>query len=112
MKKDKNKNLLPGGVIGHDGSNAGRPSNDFKQYCQGILEKYNLVERAGLIASGADIEQVINKEGEVIKVPAPISVQMNAIEYITERAHGKSTQTIESDSITEILREMRERIRA
>ena len=89
--------------------NAGRKPTHAKDYIENLCGD-KLYARLWEIGNGGKIEQWIDKELRTI--PAPACVQVDALKYLANRKDGMPTQNIESDSITEILREMRERIRA
>ena len=82
---------------GHGGArpNSGPNPSWLKEECGRIIDKYKLVERLGLIASGAEIMQPVFSSGEVIPIPAKLSDQLEAKKMLLDRWAGKPTQGLE-----------------
>lgn len=90
--------LLRHGVIGARGGprpNSGRPRDAIKALCRSIVERKKLVQVLGRIAGGDDIDQVINDNGEVLKIPASIKNRIEAIKELIDRGYGKPSQVHE-----------------
>lgn len=68
-----------GGKIGNKGG-SGRPENAFRELCKQELTNRELAKRAGQMASG-EIEKATARD------------QLSAIEFLTDRAFGKSDET-------------------
>lgn len=90
---------------------SGRPKNAewLKVKCQKLIENKKIVEFLASVANGEDVEQKINDNGEVIKIPADVRDRIKASEILIDRGFGKSTQNFESDSLSKIINLMQER---
>ena len=99
--------LLPGGVIGNKGG-TGRPPDAFTAKCKEIVDRYELVEYLADVSSGKEVETVqVDGRGTVCKAPASTKDRLRAVEMLLDRAYGKPTQQIESDSVREFMAEFR-----
>lgn len=100
MKKRGNKQyLLKGGVVGHDGSNAGRPPDWLKEKCKKIVQDKKLVEFLADVASGKKINKTDvydltgKKVGESESSAAPKD-RIHATEILLDRGFGKVLQDV------------------
>jgi len=85
--------LAPGGKFGNKGG-TGRPPEWLRSKCQYIVDREQLVEFLGRVASGDDVDQVINQNGECLKVPASVKDRIKAVELLLDRGFGKAAETI------------------
>lgn len=94
MNKNGNpQNLNKGGTLGNKGG--GRHPDWLKAKCAKILKDKKLIEFLGNVASGKDVEQKINENGEVLKVPADVKDRLRAVEMLLDRGFGKPIPDIE-----------------
>lgn len=84
------KGSEPGGNPG-----AGRPPNWLKERCQEIIDKEAVIEFLGGVVAGKDFEQVVNSEGETLKLPPPLKDRIKAAELLLDRGYGKAGQSVE-----------------
>ena len=109
MPFSKGKSGNPkGGKKGHKGA-GGRPPDWFVNECKKALEKGKIIGFIMDVATGKDVEQCINQNGECLKVPASVRDRLKASEMLMDRALGKPTQNIESNFLTEFMTELRQR---
>lgn len=82
---------------GHGGKRdgAGRKPNWLKERCQEIVERDKILEFLASVANGADVEQAVGGEGEVIRVPAAVRDRIKAAELLLDRGFGKAPQSME-----------------
>lgn len=79
--------------VGNKGG--GRPADWFKAKCLAILEKPEVLGFLSDCATGKDIDQRINDNGECLKVPASVKDRQHAIEMLKDWAIGKTPQAVE-----------------
>jgi hypothetical protein len=77
----------------------GPKPNWLKEKCREIVETNELVEFLGDVATGKNVEQVVTDQGEVIRVPAPVSERRRAIQELMDRGWGKPVQGMEVSGI-------------
>ena len=70
--------------LGSKNPNAGRPSSKVKQLAKS--RTLRILKRLADIADGKDLEQVVNENGESIKIPSPIREQIKAGEVVLKVA--------------------------
>lgn len=88
--KLKNGNI---GAPGGKREGAGRPPDWLKARCKEAGPE--ILEFLIQVATGADMEQVVNAAGETIGVPAAVKDRIKAAEVILDRGHGKPNQAME-----------------
>lgn len=81
---------------------AGRPADWYKAKCAEIIEKNKLMEWLGQVARGEDVEQRVNENGEILKIPASVKDRMRALEMLQDRAWGKPSQDISHSGSIEV----------
>lgn len=82
----------------------GRKPDWLKAKCQGIIADLKLIEFLGQVASGKDVDQRINENGECLKVPADVKDRLKALDMLLDRGFGKPLQQVESESLQEFAR--------
>lgn len=119
MPFQKGHKLAKGG----EREGAGRPSTQWREYCQGIFDKHKLLERMVKIAKGEPIDIVTDVSGKplidsndpkrkkIVMIPAPLEVQRKAIVDLKEWGRGKSVQEIESSALSDILDQLRDKFK-
>jgi len=75
--------------------NSGRKPDWFRWTCKELVFKHKIPELWAAVAMGVDFEQVVNKEGETIKVPASVRDRLHASNYLVEYGEGKPAQTMD-----------------
>ena len=93
-KNNQTRGLLKGGKIGNKGG-TGRPKKEIKELCRNVVFNKKLIDRLVKFASGEDVHQVVNDEGEIIPIPCPPKVQLDAIRELLDRGWGKPSQEIQ-----------------
>jgi len=83
-----------GGKIGHKGG-GGRPPEWLKAKCQELIDRNQLIEFLADVAAGKDVDQRINENGEVLKIPADVKDRLKATEMLLDRGFGKATQVMD-----------------
>lgn len=74
---------------------AGRKPDWLRSECARIIDQHKLLEFVGRVASGQETEAHVTKEGDVVEVAPKISDRLKAVEFLTDRAHGKPAQAVE-----------------
>ncbi len=74
---------------------AGRPPDWLKARCQEAGK--GIIEFLIRVASGENMEQVVNEQGETIGVPAAVKDRIKAAEVVLERGFGKVTQPVSGE---------------
>lgn len=89
---------LKNGVMGAPGGrrdNSGRKPDWLKEKCRKLVSEKNLVGFLAKVASGENFEQVINSEGDILPLPAPLKERLKAVEILLDRGFGKVPQALE-----------------
>ena len=73
--------------------NAGRPPDWLKDKCREAGPK--VVEFLIDVATGQNMEQVVNDNGETIGVPAAVKDRIKAAEVVLDRGYGKPDQKMD-----------------
>jgi hypothetical protein len=81
-------------ACGKHAPGSGRPADWLKAKCREIVKNKKLVEFLGAVASGVDIDQSINENGECLKIPASIKDRLRAAEMLLDRGYGKPEQAV------------------
>lgn len=74
---------------------AGRKPDWLRSECARIIDQHKLLEFVGRVASGDETETHVTKDGDVVDVAPRISDRLKAVEFLTDRAHGKPMQAVE-----------------
>ena len=98
-----------GKVKGSTSVGSGRTPDAFKAKCQAILERKNLLDYVGRVASGEEKEIYINSLGVKHKKPCDTKDRLKAVEMIKDWGYGKAVQNFESSDFGEVLKIIRER---
>lgn len=89
---------LKHGVQGANGgrrAGAGRPPDAIGVLCRKIIDRKKLIHILGNIAEGKDLDQVINDNGEVLKIPASIKNRIEAIKELLRHGHPTEKPMLE-----------------
>ena len=109
MAFEKGNKLGKGKPRGSKSVGSGRTTEWLKAKCQRLIDRGKIIEFLLDVAMGKDVEQKVNENGEVIKIPADVRDRIKASEILIDRGFGKCAQPIgaEGDVLSELLKEIR-----
>ena len=95
MPRGERNRFKPGNKEAKGGARegAGRPPEWLREKCREHGE--DVLQFLIDVATGKNMEQVVNDQGETIGVPASVKDRIKAAEIVLDRGYGKSEQKIE-----------------
>lgn len=71
---------------------SGRPADWFRKKCERIMERGKLMEFVADVAKGEPVGRFVTEAGVIVEVPASVKDRLRAVEWLADRAFGKSTE--------------------